>query len=207
MEALMNKGIIREKIEKYDSSGNFLKQLNLDEMYNDLSMFYNNLEGDPNEFESIQNLFSIGDQLIVSTVNNRNYIFENDTLKFVYGHNGKKLEIKKREDIFAQTQNLASSFFHANDNRLYFLTNGTDKGRTNERDRYIVGLSNDRILRFEQEAFLSTFCIDLWDRTDKVPPLNMKVQNYIAGKLERSIELTFPRIFQVVDLNEEYFLI
>ncbi|MCH2231907.1 MAG: hypothetical protein MK105_16345 [Crocinitomicaceae bacterium] len=207
MEALMNKGIIREKIEKYDSSGNFLKQLNLDEMYNDLSMFYNNLEGDPNEFESIQNLFSIGDQLIVSTVNNRNYIFENDTLKFVYGHNGKKLEIKKREDIFAQTQNLASSFFQANDNRLYFLTNGTDKGRTNERDRYIVGLSNDRILRFEQEAFLSTFCIDLWDRTDKVPPLNMKVQNYIAGKLERSIELTFPRIFQVVDLNEEYFLI
>ena len=187
MELFMNKGKLRAKIEKYDSSGNFVKQINLDGMYNDFSMFYKNLENAPDEFESIHNLFSIGNQLIVSTVNNRNYIFENDTLKFVYGHNGKQLDVKKREDIFAQTQNFACSFFPALDNRLYFLTNGTDIGRTNERDRYIVGLSNDTIVNFEQKAFDSTFCIDLWDQTDKIPPVNMKVQDYVSGKLELSL--------------------
>ena len=208
MEYYEETGNITEKVEKYDPSGKFLAELCLSEMYKDLSRFYENLEKQPVEFEAIKGLFCINNQLVISTVNNRNYIFENDTLKYIYGHNGLEEDLNpaKGKDIVAQTKNFASHFFKSNNNKLYFKTSGSDFGRTNERSRYIVGVSNSVVDYFKKEPFNSTYCIDLWDETDKIPPLNMKVENYKNGMLERSIELTFPMIFQVVDLDDNYFL-
>lgn len=197
---------------RYDASGIEIERVDLSDAYKDISDFYLIQENDPTEFETLHSIFSWGNQVIVSTINNRCYVYENGSLVYKYAYPGPFLDPVTSEDINAQKVNFATHFFPEKSGKLYLVANGSLLGRTNSRNRFIAGVSQNTFYGFEKEPFQSVYMTDLW--TDhKGEPIdiqkhpfvpNMDLTSYGTSKiLNKARRLSNPRIFQIIDLNEE----
>ena len=200
----------KNELVKFDITGKEIERIDLYDIQKDVSDFYLTQEKDPSGFEVLQSILVWKNEIVISTVNNRCYIYLNGILKHKYAYHGPFLDPVKKEDILAQKTNFAAHFFIEKKGKLYLLTNGSDLGRTNSRGRFIAGLSTEKFSGFGAEPFASNFLTDVWNfdtfRYDKpqtnVYPPNMDLTSFTMDAVRKKIEITNPMIFQIIDLNE-----